>query len=135
MRSFFEMGFNGRWKRPVLGQLDFLPTIISAGLQAGASVYGAHMQQTIAQMQKKTQEDIANKQAAASQAEAKAQQQQTQQQAQQQQIQAATAPKILGVDRDVAIMGGVGLALVVGIIAIVASGKSSTSSVQTAVAQ
>lgn len=133
MRSLFEMGFNDRWKRPVLGQLDFIPTLISAGLQAGATVYGAHMQQTIAKMQKQTQEDIANRQAAAAQAQQQTQQQAQQQAVQQQQIQAATAPKILGVDQSTFIIGGVGLAIVVGVIAIFAS-KSSSVPVSTVTA-
>jgi len=124
MRSFFEMGFNDRWKRPVLGQFDILGPIISAGLQAGATVYGAHMQQTIASMQKKTQEDIANKQAQAAQAQQQAQQQQAQQQVQQQAQQQAAAPKIMGIDQSTFIIGGVALALVVGVIAIVASRPS-----------
>lgn len=131
MRSLFEMGFHDRWQRPVLGQLDWIPTLISAGLQAGATVYGAHMQQTIAKMQKRTQEQIAQKQQAAEQQQAQ-QQQQIQQQQVQQQLQEAAAPKIMGVDRDTFIIGGVGLAVVVGIVAIVAS--KSSAHVQTAVA-
>ena len=37
-----------------LGQLDWLPTLLSAGLQAGSAAYGAHMQETIARMQIRT---------------------------------------------------------------------------------
>jgi hypothetical protein len=125
MRSLFEMGFNDRWKRPVMGQFEIIGPIISAGLQAGAAVYGAHMQESIAKMQKRTQEDIANKQAQADQA---AQQQQVQQQQIQRQIQAqqeAAAPKIMGIDQSTFIIGGVALALAVGVIAIVASKPSS----------
>ena len=121
MRTIFAMGF----QRSALGQFDWIPGIISAGLQAGGAVYGAHMQETIAKMQKKTQEDIANKQAAAEQT----QQQQVVQQTQAAAAAAAAAPKILGIDQGTFIIGGVGLALAVGVIAIVAS-KSSSVPVQ-----
>jgi hypothetical protein len=132
MRSFFEMGFRRDFQRPMMGQLEFIPTIVGAALQAGAAVYGAHMQVTIARMQKQTQEEIQARQEAA----AKAQQQAQQKQIEQQQATGSAggaAPKIMGVDRDVVIIGGVGLALVVGVIAIVVS-KSSGTPVQTAVA-
>lgn len=125
MKTIFAMGF----QRSALGQFDWIPGIISAGLQAGATVYGAHMQESIAKMQKKTQDDIAQKQAAAD----KAQQQAQQQQVIQQQASAAAAPKIMGVDQGTFIIGGVALALAVGVIAIVSS-KSSSTPVQTAVA-
>ena len=124
MKTIFSMGF----QRPMLGQFDWIPAIVSAGLQAGATVYGAQMQQNIAKMQKRTQEDIANKQAAAQQAQAQAQQQQI---IQQQQAD-ALAPKIMGIDQGTFIIGGVALALAVGVIAIVSS-KSSSTPVQTAV--
>jgi len=125
MRSFFEMGFNDRWKRPVLGQLELLAPIISAGLQAGATVYGAQMQKNIASMQKKTQEDIANKETQAAQAQQQTQAAQAQQQAQQQAKQEAAAPKIMGVDRDTFILGGAALVLVLGVVVVVSSKPSS----------
>lgn len=119
--------------RGTLGQgLDLIPTLISAGLQAGASIYSSHMQQTIARMQKRTAEEIQRRQDARAAAEAKA---------------AADAAagaagvtgapgtpgapgatsKILGIDQGVFIAGGVGLALMLGVVAIVASKSSSKS--------
>ncbi len=109
-----------------LGQLDWLPTVISAGLQAGAAGYGAYMQQSIAKMQARTQKEIQEKQAAAAKAQADAEQKAAQQQVQAQQA-AAGAPgasTILGIDRDIFIIGGVGIAVMLGIVAVVAS-KSS----------
>lgn len=133
MRSFFEMGFRRGFHQPVMGQFEIIGPLISAGLQAGAAVYGAHMQETIAKMQAQTQKDIQARQEAAE----KLRQEQQQKQIDQQQAVtggvAGASSKIMGVDRDVLIMGGVGLALAVGIIAIVAS-KSSGTPVHTAVA-
>lgn len=114
-----------------LGQLDWIPTLISAGLQAGSAAYGAHMQETIAKMQIKTQKEIQAKQDAQAAAAAKA--------AADQAAGAAGAPgspgavgtagapsKILGIDSGVFIAGGVGLALMLGVVAVVASKSSST---------
>jgi Flp pilus assembly protein TadB len=111
-----------------LGQLEWLPTVISAGLQAGAAGYGAYMQQSIAKLNVRTQKEIQEKQAAAAQAAADAQAKAAQQQVQQQQIQAATgAGTILGIDRDIFIVGGVGVAVMLGVVAFVASRKSRVS--------
>jgi hypothetical protein len=112
--------------RFVLGQLDFLPTIISAGIQAGGQIYGAHMQETIAKMQKRTQEEILARQEqdAAAAAAAAQKSQATQLQITQAQAAANPTPKILGIDQSVVVLGGVGLALVLGVVAIVAA-KSS----------
>jgi len=121
MRSLYEMGFKDP-KSIRLGQLDFLPSLISASMQAGAAVYGAHMNQTIAEMQKKTQEDIANKQAAEAQAQSQAQQQAATAAATQQAAAPAAPPpsgKILGMDKNTVIIAGVGLALAAGIVAVV----------------
>ena len=118
------------FSRKVLGQLDWLPSLVSAGLQAGATTYGAYMQQSIAKMQANTQKDIAAKQAQAAQAaaaqQAKAETQATQVQASQA-AQAAAAPKILGIDQGTFIVAGIGVALVFGVVAIAVSKKSSTS--------
>lgn len=131
MKSLFEMGFRNGFNRPMLGQLEALATIASGLFQAGAAAYGAHMQQSIAKMQQKFEkEKLAREEAAAAkQTEElkKAEQEIVQEQAKA----AVTSPKILGVDRDVVVIGGVGLALLVGIIAIVAStsGKAAGTAV------
>lgn len=113
-----------------LGQIDTLATIISAGLQAGAATYGAYMQQSIAKMQARTQKEIQERQQAAADAQAKAQQTTAEQQAKTQQIQAAAAPTILGIDRDIFIVGGVAVGLMMGVVAIVVS-KSSSKKAET----
>ncbi len=115
-----------------LGQIDTLATIISAGLQAGAAGYGAYTQQQIAKMQAKTQKEIQAKQQAAADAQAAAQQAATQQPlTQAQQAAAGTPSTILGIDRDIFIVGGVGLGLMLGVVAIVVS-KSSSKKVEAA---
>lgn len=121
--------------RRVLGQA-WISTLISAGLQAGSTIYSSHMQQTIAKMQKRTAEEIQRKQEAAAAAEeAKAK-------AAEDAAAGATgdsgapgtpgAPgatsKILGIDQSVFIAGGVGLALMLGVVAIVASKSSGKES-------
>lgn len=114
-----------------LGQLDFIPTLISAGLQAGSAIYGAHMQQTIARMQVRTQQEIQAKQdaaaAAAAKAAADAAANPTSPAAQA--AAAAANPTILGINQSVFIAGGVGVALMLGVVAVVAS-KSSSQPVQ-----
>jgi hypothetical protein len=135
MRSFFEMGFRHGFHRPSMGFWDVFVPLVSAGLQAGSAAYGSYMNTAIARMQAQTQRDIQARQEASEKARQDAQQKQIEQQ------EAVTtggggaagaSSKIMGVDRDMVIMGGVGLALVVGIIAIVAS-KSSETPVHTAV--
>lgn len=113
-----------------LGQLEFIPTLISAGLQAGSAIYGAHMQQTIAKMQVRTQNEIQAKQDAAAAAAAKAAADAAANPASpaaQAAAQAAAAsnPTILGINQGVFIAGGVGLALMLGVVAVVASKSSS----------
>lgn len=108
-----------------LGQIDAIATLISAGIQAGAATYSTYMQQSIAKMQAKTQKEIQEKQAAAAQAQADAEKKAVEQQIQAQST-GGGAQKILGIDRDIFIVGGVGLGLVLGVVAIVVSKKSST---------
>lgn len=113
--------------RKLLGQLDWIPTLISAGLQAGSAAYGAHMQTTIAKMQIRTQKEIQERQEAQAAAAAKA--------AADAAAGVTGAPgavgpagapsKILGIDSGVFIAGGVGLALMMGVVAVVVSKSSS----------
>lgn len=116
--------------RPHLGQLDWIPTLISAGLQAGSAAYGAHMQTTIARMQIRTQKEIQEKQDAAAAAAAKAAADAaagvTGAPGSPGALGPAGAPsKILGIDSGVFIAGGVGLALMMGIVAVIVSKSSS----------
>jgi hypothetical protein len=136
MRSLFQVGFEKRrFEHAALGQLDWLAPLISAGIQAGASVYGSHMQKLIAEQQKRTAEQLQAKQEAQAKAQADAQ---AKLQAQQQAAGAAgatgaagpvgtagAAPTIFGIDRNLVIIGGVGMAVVFGIVAIMLSKKKS----------
>lgn len=110
-----------------LGQLDWIPTLISAGLQAGSAAYGAHMQETIAKMQVRTQKEIQAKQDAQAAAAAKAAADAAANPASPaaQAAAAAANPTILGINQGVFIAGGVGLALMLGVVAVVASRSSS----------
>lgn len=134
MRSYFELDFHGSrinphqmgTLNPRLGQFGELATIASGLLQAGSAVYGSVMNQRIAKMQKRTQEEIQARQQAAADARAAAENPApgaplTPAQAAQKVLDDA---KILGVDRNVVIVGGIGVAIALGVLALFA-GKSS----------
>lgn len=128
--------------RRVLGQA-WISTLISAGLQAGSTIYSSHMQQTIAKMQKRTAEEIQRKQEAAAAAEEAKAKAAADAAAGAGATGASGAPgtpgtagaggsTILGIDQSVFIAGGVGLALMLGVVAIVASKSSGTPVIRNA---
>lgn len=113
-------------RRSVLGQLGLDPgmltaisSLISAGAQAGASVYGANMQEKIAKIQQQTQQQANAAQSTAASQQAQAQTQAAQTQLQTAQIQAKSGQTILGLPSNTVMLVGVGLAVALGVGAIV----------------
>lgn len=106
MRTMFQMGFRQPFEARSLGQGGGVLPLLTEGLQA----WKAYEQSDIATEQRKAQEAQA-KAAAAQQAAAAAN------------VQAAqiTNPTILGLPRDTAIMGGIGILLLVGLAAFLKS--------------
>lgn len=115
MKSMFTMGFaQQRFQPHRLGQDwgNLFPSLITAG----AGAYGAVQQAEAAKDLKKAQQAAAAA-AAANQAAAASN------------VQAAqlTNPTILGLPRDTAIMGGIGLIVLVGIAALLKSSSGGSS--------
>jgi hypothetical protein len=100
-KTMFVMGFRSGFEAHQLGQDwgNIIPNLITTG----ANVYG-QVEQADAARQLRAAQDAAAKTAAANAAAAAST--------------AAANPTILGMNRDVAIMGGIGLIALVGLVAI-----------------
>lgn len=120
MRSVFEVGFRGNFQSPRLGQFDWgsLVGAIPGLIKTGVDVYQAR------EAEKAAEKAREKAQAAAAAAQAKLEEQKALQAQllQEQAKTAAMAPQeetILGLPRTAAILGGLGLLAVIGIIAVV----------------
>lgn len=101
MKTMFAMGFRPGFESRRLGQDwgSLIPSLITTG----ANVYGQVNQADIAEQNRKAAIQVATTQAQAAATAAAAQ---------------AANPTILGMNRDVAIMGGIGLIALVGLVAL-----------------
>jgi multidrug efflux pump subunit AcrA (membrane-fusion protein) len=111
MKSVFSVGFTREPWRPTLG------ISLTDLFSAGTSIYQAYERGETAEDQRRA----AEAQAAAARAQAAATQAAAQAAAVQATAQAAAAegPKILGIPRDYVIVGGIGLAAIAAIVALV----------------
>ena len=122
MRSVFEIGFHNNFHGPALGQWDIVAAALPSLIQGGVAVWGGLEQQKIAKIQKKA-------------AEVQAQQQQQQQAAQEAKAktQAGQPPGRpgaaggLGIPSDVLVVGGVGLALVLGAVVVIVATRGGAA--------
>jgi multidrug efflux pump subunit AcrA (membrane-fusion protein) len=110
MRTIFETGFGRAPWTPGLGVT--FEELLEEAVQAVPGVYRSY------QERERAEEERKRAQAQAQAAQAQAQAAQSQAQAAQAQAAAADGPKILGIPRDIFILGGIGLAAVGIIIAV-----------------
>lgn len=124
MRSLFEVGFHNNFQRPSMGCIE---SIITAALPAlitgGAAVWSQREQLKLQKKIRREEEARAAAEEAKAAAEEKAIQEEAAKAVQEERAAAAAAgPQILGVPRDIAIIGGVGLIVVLGaVVVLVAS--------------
>jgi hypothetical protein len=121
MRSVFEIGFRNNFR---MGQLDIVVAAIPALISGGVSVWGGLQQEKIAKMQKKAAEVQSAQQAAQQAAQDKAQAAQAQSPAA---APAAAGAAGGGISSTALIVGGVGLAAVLGAVVVMVASKGGAA--------